>query len=114
MLLDTIVYDQARMAGPPFSVPEDEVRAHYAGATIEVLADRELPIEPRWVDAGHTWMRELVYRIALFRGDDAYRYVVGVRPQGSKLQLVEAYFPSEAHEKRYGDAVWASIEKGDR
>lgn len=30
-LLLTFVYDQRRMAGPPFSVGEEEIRRHYAG-----------------------------------------------------------------------------------
>lgn len=42
--LITFTYDQARMDGPPFSVPEDEVRRHY-GTRYEITnaAHKELP-----------------------------------------------------------------------
>lgn len=63
ILLDTLVYDQATMQGPPFSVPEDEVRARYAGATVEVLSDDALEVDARFVERGLTWMRELVIRV---------------------------------------------------
>ncbi|HVV86469.1 MAG TPA: thiopurine S-methyltransferase [Kofleriaceae bacterium] len=39
-LLVTIEYPQELMAGPPFSVPEDEVRRHYAGAEVVVAGDQ--------------------------------------------------------------------------
>lgn len=35
----TLDYDQARMDGPPFSVPEAELRRLYQGYTIEALGD---------------------------------------------------------------------------
>ena len=38
-LLITVEYDQSKMDGPPFSVPEAEVRAHYAGVKLELLDD---------------------------------------------------------------------------
>src|SRR5690606_23041648 len=37
-LVITFEYPQERMAGPPFSVPEDELRRHFA--PVERLADR--------------------------------------------------------------------------
>jgi len=46
------------------------------------------------------------------RSDTPYRYLVGVRVDGDELELLEIYFPTEAHEKRYGEAVRASIAKG--
>lgn len=45
-------------------------------------------------------------------GEDAYRYLVGVHAEGDKLQIVEAYFPNGTHEKRFGEAIKASISKG--
>jgi thiopurine S-methyltransferase len=39
-LVITIEYDAASMAGPPFVVPEAELRALYAGATVEWLEDQ--------------------------------------------------------------------------
>jgi thiopurine S-methyltransferase len=39
-LVITLEYDQAVMAGPPFAVPEPELRALYAGAAVELLEER--------------------------------------------------------------------------
>lgn len=39
-LVVNLEYDQALMEGPPFSVPEAEVRTHYAGADLAVLTTR--------------------------------------------------------------------------
>jgi thiopurine S-methyltransferase len=39
----TLEYDQSAMAGPPFAVLEAELRALYAGADIELLAERDAP-----------------------------------------------------------------------
>ena len=39
VLLETFAYDQARKAGPPHSVPEEEVRALWAGARMERLSE---------------------------------------------------------------------------
>jgi thiopurine S-methyltransferase len=36
-LLVTVSYDQAKMEGPPFSVPAEEVVERYAGAKVETL-----------------------------------------------------------------------------
>jgi thiopurine S-methyltransferase len=38
-LVVTVEYPQDQMAGPPFSVPEAELRAHYAGCEVELLDD---------------------------------------------------------------------------
>jgi hypothetical protein len=38
-LVLTFEYDQALMQGPPFSVSEAELRHHYSGAQIEMLAE---------------------------------------------------------------------------
>ena len=37
-LVVTFEYDQTRMSGPPFDVPESEVRRVFAGTTVELLA----------------------------------------------------------------------------
>lgn len=43
-ILVTLVYDQAAMAGPPFSVSDEEVARHYRAAfDITPLADEEVP-----------------------------------------------------------------------
>jgi thiopurine S-methyltransferase len=39
-LVITCEYDQAVMAGPPFAVPEAELRDLYAGAAVELLEQR--------------------------------------------------------------------------
>jgi thiopurine S-methyltransferase len=39
-LVITYEYDQAAVGGPPFSVLEDELRALYAGAVVELLEER--------------------------------------------------------------------------
>ena len=42
-LLITFVYDQTQMTGPPFSIPEAEVTAHYAaGYTIQELETQDV------------------------------------------------------------------------
>ena len=41
-LIITAEYDQSLMTGPPFAVLEDELRALYAGATIELLDEQPL------------------------------------------------------------------------
>src|SRR5262249_44359919 len=39
----TLEYDQSAMSGPPFAVDEAELRALYAGAEVELLAERPAP-----------------------------------------------------------------------
>jgi thiopurine S-methyltransferase len=41
-LVITLEYDQALMAGPPFSVPEAELRSLYAGAAIDLVEDHRV------------------------------------------------------------------------
>jgi hypothetical protein len=43
-----------------------------------------------------------------------YRYLVGVRVAGDALQVVEVYYPGPEQEERYGAAVRAAIERGER
>ncbi len=65
MLLITFVYDQTEMAGPPFAVPTDEVRQHYADSfSIDLLESNDIIDErPRWRNAGLTALSESVFRL---------------------------------------------------
>jgi len=47
------------------------------------------------------------------QGDVAYRYLIGVRARGDRLDVVEVYFPSAEQEKRYGEAIKAAVERGE-
>lgn len=58
-------YDQTRMSGPPFSVPEERVRWLFAGArSIEKLAEHDA-LEERFKQRGLDWMTETAYAINL-------------------------------------------------
>lgn len=46
-------------------------------------------------------------------GPEGYRYLVGVNVQGDDLHVVEIYFPTAEHEKRYREAVEASLQRGE-
>jgi len=63
MLLVTMDYPQELMSGPPFSVPESEVRALYAPAfTVTTLAARDNAVsEPHLQQRGLQSRRECVY-----------------------------------------------------
>jgi thiopurine S-methyltransferase len=65
-LLITFEYPQHEMAGPPFSVPEEEVRALYGGwCAVELLGGFDiLSQEPRFREKGVTALHEKVYRLA--------------------------------------------------
>ncbi len=54
LLLVTLAYDQSRVAGPPFSVPDEEVRAEFGSfCELEVLESAESGAVPgRFGDAG--------------------------------------------------------------
>jgi thiopurine S-methyltransferase len=54
MLLVGIEYDEAKMAGPPFSVTREEVARHYGKAcTVETLGTRDVAqSEPIWKERG--------------------------------------------------------------
>lgn len=43
------------------------------------------------------------------RSDEPYVYLIAVRALGRHLDLVEVYFPTQAHEQRYGAAVQAAL-----
>jgi thiopurine S-methyltransferase len=64
MLLITIDYNSGQMAGPPFSVPEPEVRALFAGNRVDKLDEYDcLDTEPRFRERGLSWMTEVVYHV---------------------------------------------------
>lgn len=65
MLLISMTYPQEEMDGPPFSVPEREVRALYAdNFRVERLAERDvLPESPRFRERGLTQLSAQVYRV---------------------------------------------------
>lgn len=51
-LVITVEYEQHLAEGPPFSVSEAELRAHYAGGTVEKLAEVKATGSPKLVQAG--------------------------------------------------------------
>jgi len=63
MLLLTMDYPQEQMSGPPFAVPESEVRELFAPAfSVTLLAARvDLAIEPRYQQRGLRSRTECVY-----------------------------------------------------
>ncbi|MEN5305410.1 MULTISPECIES: thiopurine S-methyltransferase [unclassified Pseudomonas] len=63
-LLVTLDYQQELLAGPPFSVADDEVRRGFAGWQVEALDAREVISEsPKFLQAGVTSLVERVYRV---------------------------------------------------
>jgi thiopurine S-methyltransferase len=63
-LLVTLEYLQEQMQGPPFSVPEREVRTLFAGADIKRLGAQDvLADHPRFRDKGLTRLLECAYLI---------------------------------------------------
>lgn len=65
MLLITLDYPQEQRPGPPFSVPDDEVRRLFAGCHIELLDDKDvLGDHAVFRQQGMTRLRERVYRIS--------------------------------------------------
>ncbi|MNH02923.1 Thiopurine S-methyltransferase [compost metagenome] len=63
-LLVTLDYQQALLAGPPFSVADDEVRAGFVGWQVKMLEEREVIEEsPKFVQAGVKSLVERVYRL---------------------------------------------------
>jgi thiopurine S-methyltransferase len=65
VLLATMEYPQQEMAGPPFSVPEDEVNMLYGERfSVERLhAEDTLAAQPRFRERGLTRLVEKVYRL---------------------------------------------------
>jgi thiopurine S-methyltransferase len=63
-LLLTMDYDQQLLDGPPFSVPDGEVRQGYAGGNVQVLDEREVIEEsPKFLQAGVASVLERVYLV---------------------------------------------------
>lgn len=63
LLLNTFVYDQSQMIGPPHSVPEDEARARYPGWALDVLRHGEPITEGKFLERGLTSWRVDLYRL---------------------------------------------------
>ncbi len=65
MLLVAIDYPQPELEGPPFSVPEDELRRHFEPHFDLTLVDRRdvLDSESRWRERGLTRLEEWVWRL---------------------------------------------------
>ena len=68
-LLLTLEYPQAERAGPPFSVPPDEVFRHFADvSSIEHWSDDYvLPEHPHWQARGISYLREHVFALTWHR-----------------------------------------------
>jgi thiopurine S-methyltransferase len=63
-LLVTLDYDQSLLAGPPFSVGDEEVRQGLAGWQVDELEAVEVIQEsPKFVQAGVSSLLERVYRL---------------------------------------------------
>lgn len=59
LMLIVFSYDQARMPGPPFSVPPDEVRELFGSDFRITSLDRsEMPVGPRFTEAGIPFVEE--------------------------------------------------------
>lgn len=57
VLLETFTYDQQRMPGPPWSVPDDEVRRLWAGAEVQLLRQHDAVDEVRFRELGfESWI----------------------------------------------------------
>lgn len=63
-LVITFEYDQAKLAGPPFSVDDASVRSLYAGCAITELGRREEAAGPKFVQVG---IPSLIERLHLIR-----------------------------------------------
>ena len=67
ILLNTLVYDDCDKQGPPHSVTDYEISAHYEGADIQLVERRDLSHEIRdtWREAGMTRLASHLHRITL-------------------------------------------------
>ncbi|MCL4150609.1 UNVERIFIED_CONTAM: hypothetical protein GTU68_037711, partial [Idotea baltica] len=63
ILLVTLDYDQNEMSGPPFSVPEDEVRSLFSGMSITKLQRDEAGTDHPRIKKGLTRFAEEVWLI---------------------------------------------------
>jgi len=63
-LLIALEYDQSEMHGPPFTVPEAEVRRLFSEYDCSKLIEFDcLEEEPKFKARGVTWMKEVVYHL---------------------------------------------------
>jgi thiopurine S-methyltransferase len=63
-LLIALEYDPSEMHGPPFTVPEAEVRRLFSAFACTKLLEFDcLEDEPRFKARGVTWMKEVVYHL---------------------------------------------------
>jgi thiopurine S-methyltransferase len=66
-LLIGLEYDPSQTHGPPFTLPEPEVRALFEPVPCEKLLEYDcLEQEPKFKERGVTWLKETVYRIGTF------------------------------------------------
>lgn len=63
LLQNAFEYDQSLMDGPPWSVPDAEIRRHYGDCEIELLHQRDAIDEVRWKDRGHRYWLSTTYLI---------------------------------------------------
>lgn len=65
-LLVTLVYDQQRMDGPPFSVEDAEVERHFAASwALRMVEEKDvLAGNPRFSDSGLAAVDERVFHLA--------------------------------------------------
>jgi thiopurine S-methyltransferase len=64
MLLISLEYDLKKMDGPPFTVPESEVRKLFLDFSVDKLHEHDcIDEEARFKERGLDWMKEVVYRI---------------------------------------------------
>ena len=65
-LLVGLEYDPSQMHGPPFTVPEAEVRRLFEGFRCDKLLEYDcLEQEPKFKERGLTWMKESVFSLRM-------------------------------------------------
>jgi hypothetical protein len=85
-----------------------------AGSTDFWIDAVKARLGPEYVAAEVTTVGKFkVLRLLDENSDNGYRYLVAVKADHDKLQVVEAYFANAEQEKRYGAVVRAAIERGD-
>jgi thiopurine S-methyltransferase len=66
LLQNVFEYDQSKMAGPPFSISDEEVRRHYAEADIELLSEDDvIETAPQFKAKGHDYWLMRSYLMSL-------------------------------------------------
>jgi len=64
LLLLAIEYDESLLSGPPFSVPEEEIRQAYSGFQITKLVDRPIDLENARFSEAKAKVTEKVYALS--------------------------------------------------